>query len=160
MPMILRPLQAITNAPECYDYCWMNTLVENIAIHQKGISCRLVENEDQWHFDQQILRYHSGLHLVITDQQQLADSLWRGWLTLTDSPVVIQRIWVDLEEVFDWEGDRREALLQCLCRWRDTPNVSYRTGSRAVYYFVCRGDAAGAEVRSKLASFGLSVKLW
>jgi predicted ATPase with chaperone activity len=67
MPLTLGPLQAVTNAPQNYDYSWMKTLVDNIAVDEKGGPCRLVENEDQWHFEQQVLRYRSGLHLAITD---------------------------------------------------------------------------------------------
>jgi hypothetical protein len=45
----LKPLQAITNAPEVYDYGWMKTIVDNIAVDERGRSCRLVENDDEWH---------------------------------------------------------------------------------------------------------------
>ena len=85
MSIVLNPLQAITNAPACYDYRWMHTVEENVAIDQKGKPCRLVENEDQWHFDQQILRYHSGLNLVITEQHRLDEAIQHGFLTLTNT---------------------------------------------------------------------------
>ena len=87
MPLILKPLQAVTNAPECYDYGWMKTVMDNIAVDEQGRPCRLVQNDDKWHFRQQFLRYGSGLHLVIDDQEQLDDFLRHGWLKLTDTPV-------------------------------------------------------------------------
>ena len=104
MPLILRPLQAITNAPECYDYGWMHTVIGNIAVDDRGRSCRLVENDDEWHFRQQLLRYGSGLHLVIDDQKQLDDFLRRGWLKLTDTPIPIHRIKVDLHQALRLGG--------------------------------------------------------
>lgn len=96
MPLILRPLQAITNAPECYDYGWMRTVIDNIAVDDRGRLCRLVQNEDEWHFRQQLLRYGSGLHLAIDVQKQLDDFVRHGWLKLTDTPIPIHRIKVDL----------------------------------------------------------------
>jgi len=160
MPIVLRRLQAITNAPTDYDYRWMYTLVDNIAVDEKGNACRLVENEDQWHFDQQILRYHSGLHLAITEQHHLADAIQHGFITLADDPVVFHRLKVDLEEAFDWGRERREALIKCLSNWRNAPTVNYTTGSRTDYYFLCRGDTAAEEVRSQLANFGLKLDCW
>lgn len=160
MTLILRPLQAITNAPEVYDYGWMHTLVDNLAVDQKGRSCRLVENDDQWHFEQQLLRYHSGLHLVITEQEQLDGFLRRGWLKLTDNPVVFHRFKVDVGEVVNWDDDRRHALLQCLCECRSDPAVKYRTGTRSDYFFECRGDSIATELRSQLAGYGLAAECW
>ena len=160
MSIVLGRLQAISNAPSVYDYRWMHTLVENIAVDQKGNPCRLVENEDQWHFDQQVLRYHSGLHLVITAQDQLDNFLRNGWLKLTDSPIVIHRIKVALEKVFDWDDDRRESLLTCLSRWRDSPTIKYTTDGHAEYCIQCSGDMAAEEVREQLAGFGLKMGHW
>jgi hypothetical protein len=91
MPLILRPLQAITNAPEVYDYGWMHTLIDNVAVDQKGKPRRLVENDDQWHFDQQLLRYRSGLNLVITGR--INSMVFSAWLAeADDDPIVIHRI--------------------------------------------------------------------
>lgn len=160
MSIVLKRLQAITNAPACYDYRWMHTVVENVAIDQRGRPCRLVENEDQWHFDQQILRYHSGLNLVITDQNRFNDALSFGDLTLTDDPIHVHRIKVELEQAFDWERKRREALLELLNTWRDGPTVTYMTDGRADYFFTCRGDVAADEVRSQLTGFGLTLGAW
>lgn len=160
MTIVLKRLQAVTNAPAVYDYGWMHTLVENIAVDQKGHFCRLVQNEDQWHFDQQVLRYHSGLHLVITEQDQFDDFLRHAWLKPSDDPVVIHRIKVDLEEALDWDDDRRNALLQHLHSWRQAPNVSYTTGGQADYYLLCRGDVAADVVRAQLAGYGLKVESW
>ena len=160
MPLFLQRLQAITNAPEVYDYGWMRTVMDNIAVDEAGRSCRLVQNEDEWHFRQQLLRYGSGLHLVIDDQEQLDDFLRHGWLKLTDTPVHIHRIKVDLEKTFDWEDDRREALVQCLDQWRDGPHIKYSTGHHCDYYFECRGSEAAEQVRSTLREFGLAFETW
>lgn len=160
MTIVLKRLQAITNASAVYDYGWMHTLIENVAVDEKGRPCRLVQNEDQWHFEQQVLRYHSGLHLVITEQDKLDGLLRHGWLTPTDDPVVIHRIKVDLEEAFDWDDNRRNALLQHLHSWRSDPNISYTTGGRADYYFSCRGDVAADMVRSQLRIVGLKLESW
>ena len=159
MTLILRPLQAITNAPEYYDYGWMRTVVDNIAVDEKGRPCRLVENVDQWHFDQQILRYHSGLHLTITDQQQLDDFLRHGWLKLTDDPIVVHRFKVDLHEAMDWERSRLTALLELLDEWRDGQDTTYTT-QHMIYLIECRGDEAAERVRSQLAEFGLTLETW
>lgn len=160
MLLILRPLQAITNAPECYDYVWMRTVVENLVVDEQGRPYRLVQNEDEWHFRQQLLRYGSGLHLVIDDQEQLDTFFRYGWLKLTDAPVPIHRIRVDLLQAFDWEEDRRDALLVCLDQWRDGPYIKYSTGHRCNYYFECRGNEAAEQVQSKLREFGLAFELW
>jgi hypothetical protein len=160
MNLILRPLQAVTNAPQCYDYGWMKTVVDNIAVDDKGRSCRLVENEDQWHFDQQVLRYGSGLHLTISDQRQLDDFLRHGWLKLTDDPVLIHRFKMDLQQVIDWERSQREGIIDCLDEWRDGQDTSYTTGHGMTYFFECHGDEAADRVRSKLAEFALSVEPW
>jgi hypothetical protein len=160
MSLTLGPLQAVTNAQENYDYCWMKTVVDNIAVDEKGRSCRLVQNDDQWHFDQQLLRYRSGLHLAITSQKQLDDFLRHGWLKLTDNPVIIHRFKVDLQQAVDWERARRTALLECLDEWRDGQDTKYTTGHGMEYFFECRGDEAAERVRSRLSEFGLTVEPW
>ena len=160
MTLILRPLQAVTNAPECYDYSWMKTLIDNIAVDEKGRSFRLVENEDQWHFDQQLLRYGSGLYPSITDQEQLDSFLQHGWLKLTDNPVVIHRIKLDLHQAIDWGRSRRAAILEFLDKWQDGRDTTYTTGHSMDYFFECRGDQAAEQVRSKLGEFGLEVESW
>ncbi|MHB8954456.1 MAG: hypothetical protein ACYC4U_15910 [Pirellulaceae bacterium] len=160
MPLILKPLQVVTNAPEYYDYGWMRTVIDNIAVDERGRSCRLVQNEDEWHFRQQLLRYGSGLYLAIEDQQQLDDFVRHGWLTMTDTPIPIHRIKVDLEQTFDWEEGRREALVACLDQWRDEPHIKYSTGHHCDYYFECRGNEAAEQVRSKLREFGLAFESW
>ncbi len=156
----LKALQAVTNAPECYDYGWMKTVVANIAVDEKGRPCRLVQNDDEWHFQQQLLRYGSGLHLAIADQKRLDEFLQHGWLKLLDTPVRIHRIKVDLHQALDWQDGRREALLECLDAWRDGPEVKYSTGHRMDYYIECRGDEAADKVRARLQEFGLAFEPW
>lgn len=156
----LKHLQAITNAPECYDYGWMKTVVDHIAVDEKGRPCRLVQNDDEWHFRQQLLRYGSGLHLAIDDQRRLDDFFHYRWLRLTDAPVRIHRIKVDLAQARDWDDDRRNALLECLDQWRDGPEVTYTTDHGLDYRFECRGDEAVERVRGKLREFGLKFEPW
>lgn len=160
MTIRLKPLQAITNAPENYDYSWMRTVVDNFAVDEKCRPCRLVQNDDEWHFRQQLIRYGSGLHLVIDNQIQLDDFLRYGWLKLTDTPITIHRIKLDLHQAFGWKDGRREALLECLDQWHDGPQVKSSTGHRMDYYFECRGDEAAEQVRSKLRDFGLNFEPW
>jgi hypothetical protein len=156
----LKPLQAITNAPECYDYGWMKTVIDNIAVDEKGRPCRLVQNDDEWHFKQQLLRYGSGLHLTIDDQKRLDEFFQYGWLRLTDTPVRSHRIKLDLHQALGWDDDRRDALLEALDYWRDGPEVKYTTGHRTDYYLTCRGDEAVERVRAKLREFGLAFEPW
>ena len=160
MTLTLQPLQAVTNAPACYDYSWMKTVIDSLTVDEKGRSCRLVENDDQWHFDQQVLRYHSGLHLTITDQEQLDSFLQHGWLKLTDTPIVIHRFKVDLHLAVDWERTRLTAILECLNKWQDGQDTNYTTGHSMDYFFECRGDEAAERVRSRLGDFGLTVESW
>jgi hypothetical protein len=160
MTITLKPLQAITNAPEVYDYCWMRTVIDNIAVDERGRPCRLVQNEDEWHFRQQLLRYGSGLHLAIEDQKRLDEFLGNGWLKLTDTPVRIHRIKVDLHHALDWDDGRRDALLECRDQWRVGPEVKCRNGHRMDYYVECRGDEAAERVRAKLRKFGLEFESW
>jgi hypothetical protein len=160
MTLTLKPLQAITNAPVCYDYSWMKTVVDNIAVDEKGRPCRLVQNEDEWHFRQQLLRYGSGLNLAIDRQDLLDDYIRHGWLRLSDTPVRIHRIRVALHQALDWEDGRRDALLTCLDQWQDGPNIKYTTGHRMDYYLECRGDEAAQRVRENLRGFGLEWESW
>ena len=161
MTIRLKPLQAITNAPENYDYSWMQTVVDNIAVDEKGRPCRLVQNDDEWHFRQQLMRYGSGLHLVIDNQIQLDDFLRYGWLKLTDTPVHIHRIKLDLHQALGWRGT--VAGTPCWSAWingTNGPQVKYSTGHRMDYYLECRGDEAAEQVRSKLREFGLNFEPW
>ena len=160
MTVTLKPLQAITNAPQVYDYGWMKTVIDNIAVDEKGRPCRLVQNDDEWHFRQQLLRYGSGLHLAIDNQKRLDEFFQHGWLKLTDTPVPIPRFKLDLNQALDWEDGRRDALAECLDQWRDGPEVKYSTGHRMDYYFECRGDEAAERVRAKLRVLGLEWEPW
>ena len=160
MTITLKPLQAITNAPEVYDYCWMKTVVDNIAVDDRGRPCRLVQNDDEWHFRQQLMRYGSGLHLAIDTQKQLDDFLRYGWLKLTDAPVRIHRLKLDLRQALDWDNGRRDALIECLDGWRDGPEIKYTTGHGMDYYLTCRGDSAAEQVRARLRELGLAFEPW
>lgn len=160
MTITLKPLQAITNAPEVYDYGWMKTVVENVAVDEKGRPCRLVQNEDEWHFRQQLLRYQSGLHLAIDDQKRLDEFFRYGWLKMTDSPVRIHRLKIDLDQAIGWDDSRRDALIESLDQWRDRPDIRYTTGHGMDYYIECRGDEAAERVRAKLGELRLAWEPW
>jgi hypothetical protein len=154
----LKALQAVTNAPECYDYGWMKTVVANIALDEKGRPCRLVQNDDEWHFRQQLLRYGSGLNLAIADQKRLDEFFQHGWLKLTDKPIRIHRIKVDLHQIVGSDADRRDALLQCLGLWQD--DVKYRVGHRTDYYIDCLGDDAAEQLRANLRALDVDFEPW
>lgn len=85
----LKPLQCLTNAPEEYDYGWMRTLVENVAVDDRGRSFRLCQNEDAWHLEQQVMRYGSGMYVGLTKQSEVDEWFRYNRLTLTDSPVTV-----------------------------------------------------------------------
>lgn len=159
----LRPRQAITNAPVCYDYGWMHTLVDNIGVDEKGRPCRLVENDDDWHFEQNVLRYGSGLNLTITDQSLLDHYLRNGWLRWTPEKAVrIHRIKVNMQQAMDWDRQERlEFLTDFLGTMKEEgSDTTYDTGHDMTYYFTARGDAAFEALTSKLQEMGLTWEVW
>lgn len=104
--------QCLTNAPENYDYRWARTLILNVATDSRGRSMRLVENEDDWHFKQQMLRYSSGLHLTIDRQSQLDEQLGYGLLKLSDDPIHIHRRSFDFSDALNWPEERLSKLVE------------------------------------------------
>lgn len=104
--------QCLTTAPEDYDYGWARTLILNVATDSRGRSMRLVENQDDWHFNQQIMRYGSGLHLTIDRQSQLEELLEYGLLKLTDDPVHIHRRTFDFSDALGWPDERLAKLVE------------------------------------------------
>ena len=116
--------QCLTTAPEEYDYGWARTLIHNVATDSRGRSLRLVENEDGWHFRQQILRYGSGLHLTIDRQSVLNEQLDYGLLTLTDDPIHIYRRSFDFSDALDWPQDRLDRLVETVERVRVLDGVT------------------------------------
>lgn len=161
--LILKPLQAITNAPVDYDYGWMKTLVDNIAVDGKGRPCRLVENDDEWHFQNQLLRYGSGLHFAVTEQERLESFVQFGDIVWTpDKAVKIHRIKVNMEQAADWtRQERLEFLHEFLSAMKEPgSDTTYQTGHDMTYYFTARGDAAFAAFQAKFTELGLSWELW
>lgn len=133
--------QCLTTAPEDYDYCWARTLILDVATDSRGRSMRLVENEDDWHFQQQMLRYGSGLHLTIDRQGELADQVGYGLLKLTDNPVHIYRRSFDFADARDWPQGRLDLLVETVERVRKMDGVTLGTRNGGLAYSVeVRGD--------------------
>lgn len=133
--------QCLTTAPEEYDYRWARTLTLNVATDSRGRSLRLVQNEDDWHFQQQMLRYGSGLHLTIDRQSVLADQVGYGLLKLTDDPVHIYRRSFDFATALDWPQDRLDQLLETIHAVRAIKGITFTTGNGGLAYSLeIRGD--------------------
>ena len=104
--LTLGPLQALTSAPEDYDYGWMRTVAYNVASYrpsktEKGEkSLRLVQNVDKWHFDQQVMRYGSGLCVTITDQARLDDEVKYGHVVLNENPTPVFYVQFDMKPYY------------------------------------------------------------
>ncbi len=82
-PVVLKPLQCVTNAPADYDYGWTTPLIDNLFTDDRGRSYRLVQVEDRLHFDNQVARYGSGLHATIVKQDDLDYQVKEGWIKPT-----------------------------------------------------------------------------
>jgi hypothetical protein len=95
----LKPLQALTTAPENYDYEWVRTIAYNVATDSRGNSLRLVEHTDEWHYKNQIARYGSGLNRTYdaiiwpsglpNGQKRLDDDVNSGFLTINPQPTPV-----------------------------------------------------------------------
>jgi hypothetical protein len=139
--IILQLRQCITTAPEEYDYRWARTLTLNVATDSRGRSLRLVENEDDWHFQQQMLRYGSGLHLTIDRQSVLADQVGYGLIKLTDNLVHIYRQSFDFATALDWPQDRLDQLLETVHAVRAIEGITFTTRNGGLAYSLeVRGD--------------------
>lgn len=154
---MLRPLQAITNAPPEYDYGWMHTVVDHIGEDSKGRLWRLVENEDDWHFQNQLQRYGSGLYQSLTTEAQINDFVAAGLLKWTTSKAVpYHRIKVNMEQAMDWDREARlNFLTNFLNSLKEGSPTTYTTGHDMTYYFTSRGDNAFEELKNRLQEFGL-----
>lgn len=135
--------QCLTTAPEEYDYCWARTLILNVATDSRGRSLRLVENQDDWHFQQQMLRYGSGLHLTIDRQSELADQVDYGLVKLTENPVHIYRRSFDFTGALDWPQDRLDRLVATVESIRAMNGLTFKSSNGGLCYSVeVRGDKA------------------
>lgn len=126
--------QCLTSAPEDYDYGWARTLILNVATNSRGRSMRLVENEDDWHFEQQILRYGSGLHLTIDRQSQLDEQLEYGLLKLTDDPVHIHRRTFDFSDALEWPEQRLSKLVETVEEIQAIDGLILTSSNGGLYY--------------------------
>ncbi len=128
MKIILGPRQCITSAPVDFDYGWMKTIIENlfveVSISSKNLKTyRLAENDDDWHFEQQIMRYRSGLNHTIETQGDLDYAISAGWLELTHKPIYIQRATIDFGAPWDFEDEKLEFLRKLQDEVREIPEM-------------------------------------
>jgi len=81
-------LRTYTDAPIVYDWGWTTMIADNIGVLvAKNRPIRLVEVEDDYHFQMQTGRYASGLHITLTEEQY-QDWIKRGWITPTPEKAV------------------------------------------------------------------------
>lgn len=141
MTIQLQARQCITNAPEDYDYGWAKTLIDNLYIDDRRKSYRLVEVEDDWHFEQQVMRYASGLNITITTQESLNDHLKLGWLKLQAKPIVVYRKSFECKQYLDWNRDKIDAFLGMVEEVENTPGVKLKFSPSGFRYDLeIRGD--------------------
>ena len=151
--MKLKNLQCVTSAPEAYDYGWAKTVIANLYTNENGKVFRLVQNEDKWHFDQQIMRYGSGMNLTISNQIQLDDYLRYGWLKPTEDPQPIYRKYFDFEALIsDSSFDELQTILACVEEIRNNPEAKLETekGGYAYSLEVVKNEALFNEIKFKL----------
>lgn len=154
MSIQLQPLQCLTNAPVDYDYGWQTTLVENVATDSKGRPWRLCENADQWHLDQQAMRYGSGLHQCLTKQEQVDEWFEHGLLTPTGKAVPIIRLSVNLRPYLEAKGEERSGILEAI--EPNIPGVTVETEQGGyLRIFTCRGIEAAQALRQHLQAADL-----
>lgn len=157
----LEARQCLTTAPEEYDYRWAKTLIVNVATDSRGRSLRLVENEDDWHFKQQMMRYGSGLHLTIDRQSVLDEQLEYGLLKLTDSPIRIHRRSFDFSSALDWPPHRLDALIETVEAVRAIEGITFDTSDGGLAYSLeVRGNnELFDQIVESLAEFETPVKV-
>ena len=134
MSLTLATRQCLTTASEDYDYGWTKTLILNVATDSRGRSMRLVENEDDWHFRQQIMRYGSGLHLTIYRQDELDKQLEYGLITLTDCPVHVYRQSFEYPRAYRWAEDQLDQLREAVQLLEHTEGVQLETLNGGLAY--------------------------
>ena len=147
--------QCLTTAPEDYDYGWARTLILNVATDSRGRSMRLVENQDDWHFKQQMLRYSSGLHLTIDRQSLLDEQLEYGLLRLTDDPVHIHRQEFDFSDALNWPEERLSKLVETVEELQNIDGLILKSSNGGLCYSLeVRGhDDLFKQVVTRLAAF-------
>jgi hypothetical protein len=117
--LILKPRQCLTNASLRYDYGWQKTLVENIAVVVKDSKpLRLCENEDDYHFNCQLMRYSSGMNFTIETQQRLDAEIEAGYIALTENPTPIFRLFASTPEAYKWESSRVNQFMSAIESFR------------------------------------------
>lgn len=141
MQIQLKARQCVTSAPKDYDWGWTRELIQNVFIDDRNKVYRLVEVEDDYHFDCQVQRYQSGMNAVITDQHDLDGRLKAGFLMPTDKPVVIYRRHFDFETALEWPDERLKSLKTAIRKIRMTSEVTLETlNGGLAYNVVVLGD--------------------
>ena len=98
-------ITAYTDAPTGYDYSWMRTEIDNFAVYDGKKIFRQCSNADQWHCDQQLMRYGSGMYFGLT-QKDFDELIECGLMVLTpEKQIVHRRAIVNLPEDFDYDSE-------------------------------------------------------
>lgn len=155
MQITLKQRQCITAAPEDYDYGWAKTMIDNVYTDKRGKVYRLVEVEDDWHFEQQCLRYSSGMFHPIQDQSVLDSNLEYKWLIPTDDPIVVHRASYDFANALEWPEGKLDELVALIEEIEQVPNIDLQTRNGGLAYDLeVRGqETLFVELSSKLSTF-------
>lgn len=119
----LQPLQCLTTAPSDYDWGWTKELATNVFNSYSGKIFRLVEVEDQYHFDMQVGRYYSGSHLVIESNETLLKELNSEFISPTNAAKHIYRHTFDFENIVHMEPDKIDLYLSKVEELKKNPNL-------------------------------------
>lgn len=158
MAITLKPLQCLTNAPEDYDYGWMRTVAYNVATDKRGRALRLAQNEDQWHFEQQVMRYGSGLNLTYDTQKNLDDALKYNLLVENADPTPVYYHSVSLKALPTITTEDFDRVYHIACRIQEfAPEPDYKVESRNSETMIVRivGTALNESFLTMLNEYGL-----
>ncbi len=137
MQVTLTARQCVTNAPENYDYGWAHTKIANLYTDDRGKIYRLVENDDDWHFNQQLMRYDSGMNVTITDQIDLDYRVKQGLLIPLPNPKPVFITTVDFKNKFKGcTSEEIEAILEVLEQTKITEGVNIETYNGGLTYYL------------------------
>jgi hypothetical protein len=119
----LQPLQCLTTAPKEYDWGWTHELATEMFKCDSGKLYRLVEVEDQFHFNMQIGRYCSGMNKTIESNEEFQKELKSGFIQPTEFPNYIYRHTFNLENFIHMERDKIDLYLSKVEELEKYPNL-------------------------------------